>query len=66
MHSPSLYTSNPNQGLKALKAATAWLDLRDNRVTMRLVKEGKLQAVRIGRRIFITTVSLEKFAGVKK
>ncbi|WP_423773325.1 hypothetical protein [Bifidobacterium longum] len=33
---------------------------------MRLVRDGKLKAIKIGRRIFITTQSLEKFVGVSK
>lgn len=40
--------------------------LSDTRVTMRLVRDGKLKAIKIGRRIFITTQSLEKFVGVSK
>ena len=43
------------RGLLPLRAATTWLGLSDTRVTMRLV-----------RRIFITTQSLEKFVGVSK
>lgn len=52
--------------LEPLKDATAKLGLKDTRVTMRLVREGRLVARTIGRRVFITTASLEKFAGVEK
>ena len=53
-----------NKGLVPLKSATAWLGLRDTRVVLNLAREGKLTARRIGRRCYITTASLEKFAGV--
>lgn len=53
-----------DRGLLTLKEATAWLALKDERVVMRMVREGQLSARRIGRRVFITTASLEKFAGV--
>lgn len=56
----------PQRGLLPLRAATTWLGLSDTRVTMRLVRDGKLKAIKIGRRIFITTQSLEKFVGVSK
>ena len=59
-------TSVNNRLLVPLKEATARLGLKDTRVIMRLVREGKLTARTIGRRIFITTASLEKFAGVEK
>ncbi|MBW3078579.1 helix-turn-helix domain-containing protein [Bifidobacterium simiiventris] len=49
--------------LESLKDATHSLGLRDTRVTMRLVREGKLKAIQIGNRIMITTASLNKFAG---
>lgn len=55
-----------NQLLLSLKETTSLLGLRDTRVTMRLVRDGKLKAIKIGRRIFITTQSLEKFVGVSK
>lgn len=51
----------PAKGLMSLKSASAWLDLRDTRVTMRLVREGKLKALTIGRRVYITTKSLNEF-----
>ncbi|MBW3089591.1 helix-turn-helix domain-containing protein [Bifidobacterium miconisargentati] len=49
--------------LEPLKAATESLGLKDERVTMRLVREGKLKAVRVGNRVLITTKSLDAFAG---
>lgn len=49
--------------LEPLLDATASLGLKDKRVTLRLVREGKLRAVTIGRRVFITTKSLNEFAG---
>ncbi|MBT1178611.1 helix-turn-helix domain-containing protein [Bifidobacterium vespertilionis] len=51
------------KGLQALKAATEWLDLKDTRVTKRLVRDGKLKAIKIGNRIYITTESLNAFVG---
>ena len=53
-----------DRGLLTLKDATTWLSLKDDRVVMRLVREGKLTARRVGRRVFITSKSLEEFAGV--
>lgn len=58
--------SAQKQLLIPLKEATSSLGLHDTRVTMNLVREGKLKALKIGRRIFITTQSLEKFVGVSK
>lgn len=55
-----------NQLLFPLKEATSLLGLHDTRVTMRLVRNGKLKAIKIGCRIFITTQSLEKFVGASK
>lgn len=49
--------------LEPLKAATESLGFKDERVTMRLVREGKLEAIKIGTRVMITTASLDKFAG---
>lgn len=49
--------------LESLKAATESLGFKDERVTMRLVREGKLKAVRVGNRVLITTKSLDAFAG---
>lgn len=49
--------------LEPLKAATESIGLNDTRVTMRLVREGRLKAVTVGRRVFITTKSLNEFAG---
>ncbi|KAB5608076.1 hypothetical protein EHS19_02425 [Bifidobacterium jacchi] len=50
--------------LESLKTATESLGFKDERVTMRLVREGKLKAVMVGRRVMITTKSLDAFAGV--
>lgn len=55
-----------SKGLLPIKDATEWLSLHDTRVTKRLVREGKLKALTIGRRIYITTESLEKFVGVSR
>ncbi|PLS32103.1 hypothetical protein Uis1B_0196 [Bifidobacterium margollesii] len=49
--------------LEPLKAATESLGFHDTRVTMRLVREGKLKAVQIGKRVMISTKSLNDFAG---
>ncbi|OZG61652.1 hypothetical protein BMYO_0166 [Bifidobacterium myosotis] len=49
--------------LEPLKSATESLGLKDTRVTMRLVREGKLKAVKIGTRVLITSKSLNEFAG---
>lgn len=49
------------KGLMTLKDATAWLSLKDTRVTIRLVREGRLKALTIGRRVYITVKSLEAF-----
>lgn len=61
----SMQTSEtPNvRRLEPLKAATKSLGLKDDRVTMRLAREGKLKALKIGNRIMITTASLDKFTG---
>ena len=57
-----LETPAPRRRLEPLAAATASLGLKDTRVTMRLVREGRLKAVTIGRRVFITTASLDRLA----
>lgn len=49
--------------LEPLKAATASLGFKDTRVTMRLVREGRLKAVTVGNRVMISTKSLNEFAG---
>lgn len=49
--------------LEPLAEATHSLGLKDTRVTMRLVREGKLRAFKISTRIYITTKSLNEFVG---
>lgn len=49
--------------LEPLPKATHSLGLKDSRVTLRLVREGKLRALKIGNRIYITTKSLNEFVG---
>lgn len=49
------------RGLVPLREATAYLGLHDTRVTMRLVREGRLKARRIGRRTMLTARSLREF-----
>lgn len=51
----------PRRRLESLKSATESLGFRDTRVTMRLVREGRLKAITIGRRVMITTKSLNEF-----
>ncbi|KFI55264.1 hypothetical protein [Bifidobacterium callitrichos] len=49
--------------LEPLKSATKSLGFTDDRVTMRLIREGKLKAIKISNRIMVTTASLDKFVG---
>lgn len=49
--------------LEPLKSATASLGFKDDRVTLRLIREGKLKAIKVGKRIMVTTSSLDKFVG---
>lgn len=69
MNSSSSTVAAANRGtslrrLEPLKAATESLGFKDERVTMRLVREGKLKAVVVGKRVMITTKSLDEFVGV--
>lgn len=58
---PTNGTGMDRRRLLTLRDATASLGLRDKKVTMRLVKAGKLRALNIGQRIYITTASLDAF-----
>lgn len=49
--------------LEPLKSATASLGFKDDRVTLRLIREGKLRAIKVGKRIMVTTASLDSFVG---
>lgn len=49
------------RGLVPLSEATRYIGMRDSRVTMRLVREGKLRAIQLGRRVMITSSSLRDF-----
>lgn len=51
------------RGLMPRPAAAEWLGLKDVRVVDRLVREGRLKAVMIGRRHYVTCRSLSKFVG---
>lgn len=51
------------RGLMPRPAAAKWLGLKDTRVVDRLVREGRLKAVKIGNRHFVTTKSLRRFVG---
>ena len=59
----STTTNAAGRRLEPLQAATESLGLKDTRVTMRLVREGKLKALKIGNRVMITTESLNAFTG---
>ena len=59
----SSMTVEVTRRLEPLQAATESLGLKDTRVTMRLVREGKLKALKIGNRVMITTASLNAFTG---
>lgn len=64
--SPTITAANHGTSLRRLeplKAATESLGFKDERVTMRLVREGKLKAVVVGKRVMITTKSLDEFVG---
>lgn len=54
---------NSRRRLEPLGEATRSLGLKDPRVTMRLIREGRLKAVKIGNRIFVSSRSLDEFAG---
>lgn len=54
------HTTTTPRRLVTLREATAWLGLKDTRVTRRLTKEGRLKAVTIGNRVMITTKSLDE------
>lgn len=62
----TIATPNANTNvrrLEPLKAATESLGFRDTRVTMRLVRDGKLKAMKVGNRVMISTKSLNDFVG---
>ena len=60
----STTTNAAGRRLEPLREATTSLGLKDTRVTMRLVREGRLKAVKIGSRVMITAASLDAFAGI--
>lgn len=47
--------------LVTMQHAAQMLDLRDTRVVMRLVREGKIRARKIGRRNYVVVSSLRDF-----
>lgn len=52
-----------SQRLVSVRHAADLMDMKDTRVIMRLVREGRLRARKIGRRNYIVVSSLNDFCG---
>lgn len=53
-----------NKALVTVRHAADLMDVKDTRIIMRLVREGRLRARKIGRRNFIVMSSLNDFCGL--